>query len=238
MSSDDEKKFSLDELPDEGSIPVPKPPPKRFRKSAELDPRLKALSEAAMPQKVEVMLQRWYFDERIRNYNWVFYVSILLVLEFAPVYQQYLEELDLMNRSFFDVGGDIIRDYTIFLEGIIRHPAVLILLTPLFFNFSKSSDYAFEISFDGINTVRKYIPIGSKEMVSRVLVKWKEIEKIQKAWIDGREILRLHSLDGHIADIIWYIEIDKKRAIKQLLLGLVTSKHPMRVFLENEKDLK
>ena len=236
MSSNEEKKFSLDELPDEGSIPVPKPP-RRIRKKEEVDPRLKTLSEAAVPQKVEVMLQRWYFDERVRNYNWVFYVSVLLVLEFTPVYQQYMAELDLMNRSFFDVGGDIIRDYTIFLEGIIRHPSILIILTPLFFNFSKASEYAFEITFDGINTVKKVIPIGSKEMVSRVLVKWKEIDQIQKGKVDGKDVLRLHSLEGHIADLIWYIEIDKKRAIKRLLQGMVTSKHPLRVFLENEKDL-
>ncbi len=238
MSSDEEKIFSLDELPDEGSVPVPKPPSKRLRKNPELDPRLKTLSEAAVPQKVEVMLQRWYFDERIRNYNWVFYVAVLLILEFTPIYQQYMAELDLMNRSFFEVGGDIIRDFTVYIEGIIRNPAVLILLTPLFFNFSKPSDYAFEISFDGINTVKKYIPIGSKEMTVRVLVKWKEIDKIRKGKIDGKDILHLHSLEGHIADIIWYIENDKKRAIKHLLQGMVISKHPLRVFLENEKDLK
>lgn len=238
MSSNEEKKISLDELPDEGSVPVPKPPSKKNRTRPEQEPRLKALDKATTPQKVEVMLQRWYFDERVRNYNWVPFVAILTILEFAPIYQQYMSELDLMNRNFFDVGGDIIREYTVLIEGLIRHPAVLILLTPLFFNFSKPSDYAFEMSFDGINTVKKVLPVGSKELISRVLVKWREIEKIQKIEIDGKEILRLHSIDGHIADLIWYIETDKKKAIRLLLQGMVVSKHPFRIFLENEKDLK
>lgn len=238
MSSDEEKKFSLDELPDEGSIPVPKPPVRKTRLKDEPDPRLKAVKNAAIPQKVEVMLQKWYFDEKIQNYNWVPYVTILGILEFTPVYQQYMAELDLMNRAFFDVGGDIIRDFTVIIEGIIRHPAILILLTPLFFKFSRPSEYAFEITFDGINTVRHFLPVGSKKIVSRVQVKWKEIEKIVKIRVDGKEILQLHSIDGHIADLIWYIGTDKKRAIKLLLQGMVNAKHPLRVFLENEKDLK
>lgn len=238
MSSDDEKKFSLDELPDEGSIQIPKPIARKPRTKNEADPRLNTLKEAAPSQKVEVMLQKWYFDERVRNYNWVVYVAILGILEFTPVYQQYMAELDLLNRSAFDVGGDILRDYTIYIEGIIRHPAVLIILTPLFFSFSKASEFAFEVTFDGIQTVRRFIPLGSKELVTRVLIKWKEIEKVVKTKKDGKEILQLHSLDGHIADLIWYIEIDKKRAIKLLLQGMVSSKHPLRIFLDNEKDLK
>lgn len=234
MSSDNEKKFSLDELPDEGSVPVPKPPQKKIRTKEELDPRLKSLKDVTTPQKVEVMLQRWYFDEPVRNYNWVFYVAFLGILEFLPGYQMYLNELDLMNHNFFNVGGNMVRGFTIYLEGIIRHPAILILLTPLFFRFSRPSEYAFELSFDGINTVKKYLPVGSKELISRVLVKWKEIDRVEKKTFGDKEILRLFSIDGHIADIIWYIDTDKKRAIKLLLQGMVISKHPLRVFLEKE----
>lgn len=234
MSSDNEKKFSLDELPDEGSVPVPKPQPKKIRTKEELDPRLKSLKEVTNPQKVEVMLQRWYFDEPVRNYNWVFYVAILGILEFLPGYQMYMSELDLMNHNFFDVGGNMVRGFTIYLEGIIRHPAILIILTPLFFRFSRPSEYAFELSFDGINTVKKYLPVGSKELISRVLVKWKEIDRVEKKMFGEKEILRLFSIDGHIADIIWYIDTEKKRAIKLLLQGMVISKHPLRVFLEKE----
>jgi hypothetical protein len=236
--SDEEKKISLDELPDEGSDPAPKNPPGKKLKKEEPDPRLLALKEKSSPQKIEVMEQKWYFDERVRNYGWVGFVMILSILEFTPFWNEYLDQINLANRNFFDVGGDILRSFTIHLEFFIRHPLALTILTPLFFTFSHTSEFAFELTFDGVYTVRKYLPSDSKEIVSRVMVKWKEIEKIEKKKVGEKEILKLYSLEGHIADIIWYISTDKKKAIRLLLQGMIASKHPLRVFLENEKELK
>ncbi|MFP5387581.1 MAG: hypothetical protein ACLGHN_16010, partial [Bacteriovoracia bacterium] len=102
---------------------------------------------------------------------------------------------------------------------------------------SKSSEFAFEINFDGLVTVKKFIPVGSKELVSRTVVKWKEIERIEKSKEGEKEILKLYSPEGHIADIIWYIRTDKKKVMKLLLQGMIASNHPLRVFLENEKEL-
>ena len=69
------------------------------------------------------------------------------------------------------------------------------------------------------------------------MVKWKEIERIEKYKVGEKEILKLYSIEGHIADIIWYISTDKKKAVKLLLQGMIASEHPLRVFLENEKEL-
>jgi hypothetical protein len=68
-------------------------------------------------------------------------------------------------------------------------------------------------------------------------MKWNEVNRIERGIIDGKEILCLYSVDGHIGDLIWYIDSSKKKAIKLLLKGLIVQKHPMRIFLENEKDI-
>jgi hypothetical protein len=69
-------------------------------------------------------------------------------------------------------------------------------------------------------------------------LKWDSIGSVTKIKIDGKEILRITSPDGHIADIIWYIENEKKRALKLLLSGMISPKNPLRIFLDSEKELK
>ncbi|WPU63981.1 hypothetical protein [Peredibacter starrii] len=121
---------------------------------------------------------------------------------------------------------------------MIRNPIILTLLTPLFFKFTKVSDYYFEVTFDGIKTVRKVLEHGSKELVTRVFVKWKDITGIEKKMVNNREVLIILTPDGATGTLIWDIDLGKKKAIKQLLNGLINNKHPLRVFLDNEKELK
>lgn len=234
----DDKKYSLNELPDEGSEPKDKVTSTQKVKKEALEPRIEMLKNLDTNSKVELMVQNWTFDDRIIDYSWMVLALFLGILEFTPFYDSYLQELDLMNTAFFDVGGDMIRDLTNIIEAFIRHPLTLMLFAPFFFKFSRPSEYAFTISFDGIKTVKHFLPIGSKDLVSPVLVKWKEIVKVDKGFLGKKQILRLYSLDGHIADLIWYIDTDKKRAIKLILNGLILAKHPLREFLETEKELK
>lgn len=234
MSSEDEKKFSLDDLPDEGSVPKTKP--KKIK--TEADPRVVQLKSVDDKTKIKIMEKRWLFDVRKYNYGWVIFVSVLIGLESAPLYEQYLNELDMMNSDFFIDAPEFIRQFTVYFESILRHPAVFILLTPFIFSFSRPSPYEFEVHFDGINTVKKFLPAGSKSDVSPTVIRWADIFRIEKKTIDDKAILSLHSVDRHLGDIIWYIDVDKKKAVKVLVNTLVPLSHPLRVFLQNEKDLK
>jgi hypothetical protein len=234
--SDDEKKISIDELPDEGSSFGSTPAPKPKVKKKPQDPRITQLKSRSAEEQVKAMTHSWDFDFPERYYGWFVYAVILTVLEFSSIYANYLKELDLLNSNFFGVGGDFIRAYTYIIEGVLRHPTILIILAPIFFKFRGRSEYAFSLRFDGVQTVKKVLPLGSKELVSPVLIKWGEIERVEKILINNKEILRLYSSDGHIADIIWYIEIEKKQAVKVILGGMIPPSHPLREFLE--KDLK
>lgn len=234
----EDKKFSLDELPDEGSKPDPQSVPRKLLKKEKAEPRIERLKSLDDKSKVERMIQRWSFDVREANHGWLCYVAVLAIVEFTPFYQTYLNEIDAMNKNFFDVGGDIVRNMTIVIEAFIRHPIILVLLTPIFFRFSHESEYKFHITFDGVDTVKRFLPVGSKELVTRTFLKWKEITRVDKGFVGEKEILRLYSSDGHIGDLIWYIDLDKKRAIRILLNGMILAKHPMREFLDKEKDLK
>lgn len=235
--SDFDKKFKISELPDEGSSSSPGTPKKKFVKE-EAEPRLEKLQLLSEREKVTVMTQSWHFDKPGWNFTWVIYVLILAAAQVSTPYQAYLNEIELLNNQTMDIGGDVVRAFTTYLEFLVRNPLILALLTPLFFKFTSVSDYHFEITFDGIKTVRKVVPNGSKELVTRTFIKWNEISLVEHGKSGDREVLQLHSLDGKAAEIIWDIGTDKKKAIKLLLNGLINNKHPLRVFLDNEKDLK
>lgn len=236
MSSEDEKKISLDELPDEGSASAQRPRPKKIK--VEVDPRVVTLKSVDDKTKIKIMEKRWLFDVRKFNFGWILFVMILIGLEAAPLYEQYLDELDMMNSDFFIDAPDFIRQFTGFFESIIRHPAVLILLTPVIFSFSSPSPYEFEVHFDGITTVKKVIPRGTKAEVTPTVIRWAEIFRIEKKSVDDKSILSLHSVDRHLGDIIWHIDVEKKKAVKVLVNTLVPLSHPLRIFLQNQKELK
>lgn len=236
--SDDEKKFSLDELPDEGSQPVKKEAPKKIiQKPA--DPRVTNLKNLKTDSsKVEMMVQFWAFDKEEYSFFWVPWAVAIAAAEFTGFFSNVQDDLQRAVENPWAIGADVIANFISVGTVILKHPIILIFLLPIFFRFRKPSEYYFEVKFDGINTVKKYIPRGSKEQVHRTLVKWDSIKDVKKVSIDDKEILRLMSLDGHIADIIWYIDVEKKRAMKLLLAGMISQKNPLRVFLENEKELK
>lgn len=234
--TDEEKKFSLDELPDEGSEPAPKKTSQKPKKETP-DPRVEKLIKLAPSAQVETMVQKWEFDEPIRSYTWVGFIIVLVVLEFAPFYKTYISEVQAINRTSSWMG-DLWNDNAGIIEIFIKHPLIFLILLPLFYRGPKDSDYVFRISFDGIDTVKKILPTRSKELISRVFIKWNEVERVEKGRIEDKEILRLYSLDGHIGDLIWYIDVSKKKAIHLLLKGMIVPKHPLRIFLDNEKELK
>lgn len=237
MSNDKEKKFSLDELPDAGSEPAPKEAPKKKPAKEAVEPRVERLQNLHHHQKVEMMVQKWAFDEPIRNYFWVWYIMFLVVLEFTPFYRTYMTEVQSMGKTSATMGQLWVENAGI-IEILARHPIILLLLLPLVYRGAKASEYVFTVSFDGIDTVKKVLPPDSKELVSRVFIKWKEIERVEKGRVGEQEVLRLYSPEGQIADLIWYIDASKKKAILLLLKGMIIPKHPLRVFLENEKELK
>ncbi len=238
MTNKEEKKFSLDELPDEGSVEiVPKvsAPAKKVRK--EEDPRVQKLRKLDPVTKIDAMSQKWEFDRPVKSYLWVGFILLLVILQFTPLYQTYVGEIHQMSKTSVTFGEIWIENAGI-IETILKHPLILILLVPFVYRAPKPSDYIFRISFDGIDTVRKVLPIGSKELVGRVFIKWNQINRIEKGRVDSKEILRLYAVEGHIGDLIWYIDETKKKAIFLLLKGFIVSNHPLRIFLENEKDKK
>lgn len=233
----EEKKFKIDELPDEGSSSVKPATPIKRKTKEESEPRLEKLKILDPVTKVDVMVQKWEFDEPIKSFAWIGYILFLCVLEFSPFYSAYMAEVTAISRNSQTLGSIWTEEMGL-LNMIARHPIILILLTPFFYRSPQRSDYVFFLSFDGIDTVKKVLPLESKEIVSRVFIKWKEIERVEKGKIGEKEILRLYSLEGPTGDIIWSIDVTKKKAIHLLLKGMIVPKHPMRIFLENEKELK
>jgi|GEM_PF-2482160 hypothetical protein len=234
MSED--KKFKLDELPEKGGQSV-SPAPLKKRKITAIDPRISELKTLDDSGKVEAMGMKWKFDAPDRSYSWLIFVLILGIIEFTPFYESYINEISNLNKSTMDLGGALVRSYTVYFEFLIKHPGLLIFLLPFFMKFSTESEYHFEINFDGINTVKEVLPRDTKLSVHRTFIKWREISRIERSSIDQKEILKVYSQDGHIGEIIWYIDIVKKRVIKNLILKLVSPNNPLREFLEKEKEL-
>jgi hypothetical protein len=65
-------------------------------------------------------------------------------------------------------------------------------------------------------------------------MKWNDIKSVEKTVVKGREVLILHNLEGPEAQLIWDIDMIKKKVVKQVLTNLVSAKHPMRIFIEKE----
>lgn len=234
----DEKKFKLDELPDEGSQPVKNSPPPKPEKKV-VDPRLTNLKNLKTDTaRVEMMEQTWTFDLPEYSFAWIPWAITLGIAEWSGYFANVREDLERAAENPWAIGADVFASLISVGTLFLKHPIILLVLLPLFFRFRKPSEYFFEVKFDGVDTVKKYIPRGSKEILTRTFVKWDSFVQVRKVVIDGKEILRITSPDGHIADIIWYIENEKKRALKLLLSGMITPKNPLRVFLDGEKDLK
>lgn len=237
MSSD--KKFKLDELPDEGSSIEPqKSPssplnPKTRPPKKDHDPRLERLKDLDDEKRVQEMVQKWHFDVPNLNFGWLLYVGVIVALQFINPYEQYLREVDQLEQNSMGFGG--VFNLGVYVEELIRRPIVFLGLTPLFFKFVSPSVYFFDLSFDGVSTV-KSVDIDAEVSPSRVVLKWDVIDKVEKKKKGGREVLQLFSSEGRIGELIWDIKDEQKRAVKLLMRGLIKDKHPLRQFLE--KDIK
>jgi len=115
----------------------------------------------------------------------------------------------------------------------MKHPLVLAVLIPVFFKLRRSPDDYFEITFQGIHAVKTLdVPPFHKHL--RVKMKWDEINEVKKVVVKGREVIELSNINGPEAQLIWDIDEIKKRVVKQVLMNLVSNKHPMRIFIEKE----
>lgn len=222
--SDDDKMIKLEELPDEGSSSSLRPTPKRKR-NQEIEPRIKNLEGRDEASQVEEMSKKWYFGEKLPNYGWIFFSISLALIEFSDSYQDFIKEL-------------VLSEYSSILDGLLRHPIFFLITVPYFFNFYRNNKEGFTVTFDGILTVQQILPIGQKGDVISVLIKWDEMTRIEKDFVGEKEVLKIFSIEGHIGDIIWYIDIHKKKAFCKLLKSLIRTTHPLMVFLDNEKELK
>jgi hypothetical protein len=230
---DSEKKFKLDELPDENSGSSVLPPKKTKIIPKVSDPRLDTLKTMSDQDRVEEMRRRWIFDCPVRLWGWIFYVAILLVLEKSGFYQDYVAQIDLLNRGTMDMGGTMFSSVLLGFDNLVKHPFFLVVLTPFVFKFKKPSDYVFEVNFDGINTVKR-INLGEHELPTRVQLKWGDIVEIFKSETRNRPILVLSAASGPVGELIWDIEEENKRAFKLLLQGLIPKNHVLIQFLEKE----
>ncbi len=221
---EEEKIITIEELPDEGSSSISKPII-RQKKTQIIEPRIKNLQGLQATKKIEEMSKQWFFGQKRHNFEWVIGLIILGLLEFLTPYQDYIYFLKLGQVSSF-------------LDTLLRHPFLFSPVFLYFYSSSRNNREGFIISFDGIQTVQKILPPSSRNELVFVLIKWDEMTRLERDYVGEKEILKIFSIDGHIGDIIWYIEIHKKRAVLKLLKEMLIKDHPIIVFLENEKELK
>lgn len=225
----EEKKFKLDELPDNtGSEPdkINHPTPKK----APLEPRLQSFKTLGNTEKAAALSQSWFFDKQIKRWGWLIALLVLLALEKSG----HMDQFDV-KRKEYQAAGDKASEFVLDvfnLEFLLAHPLYLAILIPLFFKFHGNSKYFFEITFQGINAVKS---IAEKnDGPQRVSLKWDEIVSVEKIIVEDRPVLQIHGAKGPSAQLIWDIEIIKKKVIKQILAGLIAKTHPFRIFIEKE----
>lgn len=226
----EEKKFSLDELPDEGSSPV-SPPPKRKSKPI-VDPRVTAVKARPEDERTGIMTLRWLFDRPEKNVGWMIAVAILFVFEQLQLYSYVLAERAKAAESTMGLS-EVFYEAMMFFEFILIHPFILVIFIPLIFKLRQQSDCYFELSFDGIHTIRS-LELVKGEQRTRVRIKWNEISAVTKTIINKREVLQIHSPTGKVGELIFDLDMHKKMAIKQIVNGLIHPSHPFRVFMEKE----
>ncbi len=233
--SEPEKKVKVDELPDEGSEPVLKNQPKVISRPTE--PRIEKIKSLTGSERLALMDQSWSFDSQELSFNWFPFVTALVLAEVSGFFKTVKEEILSMKNMQETLGPDVFLPILEIGAEFIAHPLIFLFMVPVFFKFRVPSEYRFNVKFDGIDTRKKYLPWGSKEILSSVFVRWDEISEVRKVKINGKEVLQLFSPVGHIADLIWYINKKQKRALKLLLGGIISPSHPLRVFLDKEKEI-
>jgi hypothetical protein len=228
---DEEKKFKLDELPEKGSSHS-NPAPRQIRpvhKTSE--PRLEKLKGLNSTERLEAMTQRWYFDKPVRHWTWLVLLLVLLGLQLSGNWTEFITGMASASER---TGGfsDLFVGDTPF-HFLFRYPLLFALLIPLFFKTQEPSKFYFEITFDGIHSVRSVMG-NTPQDPPRVRLKWDEIVEVKKLMVDKRPILELHTKAGAEAQLIWDIDEVKKKVIKQVVKGLVSHKNVFRIFIEKE----
>lgn len=226
----DEKKFTLDELPDQGSEPEIKPTPApKFEKP---EPRIQKIKKLSDAERVEELGRRWYFDTPKRKWGWLVFLVILVALEQSQILENNSAGRRAMAEASFGASEIMFVGVDIF-DFLLRHPLVFAILIPFMFKFTIPSEYSFEVTFSGLDTVRE-VRVGSLLAPTRVRVPWDEIKNVTKGKVASRDILIIHNATGPVAQMIWDIDDTKKKVINQIMKGLVSAKNPFRVFIEKE----
>jgi hypothetical protein len=236
---DSEKKFFLDELPDEGG-PSHKKEPSALKESPskkkqEQDPRLKKIQNLSQDERTEILSKRWRFDKPEYHFGWVAYICLLAALRELDFYDAYIVEKLHLDSATMGLGTAFLKPLFLWCNYFIEHPVFFALLTPVLFKFRTQSYFYLELSFDGVETVRGF-NLNSDGVPDRVSIHWKEIVKVDKIKWNKRDALALSSEEKKLGFIIWDLKLEEKQAITVLLEGLVTKTHPLRAFIE--KDLK
>jgi hypothetical protein len=227
---DNEKKIKLEELPDSGSEPETVALlPKKIKTSPE--PRLENLKMLTDSEKVEALAQLWHFDQKKPRWTWLFILLALFALEKSKVLSDFHAKKIKVEKPSDRIGSIVFDNPEV--EFLMKHPLVFALLIPVFFKLRRSPDDYFEITFQGIHAVKTLdVPPFHKHL--RVKMKWDEINQVKKVIVKGREVIELSNINGPEAQLIWDIDEIKKRVVKQVLMNLVSNKHPMRIFIEKE----
>lgn len=226
---DEEKKLTLDELPDMGSEPEKFKAPSRKKKL--LEPRLENFKKLNESEKLNAYTERWVFDRPVRKWGWLVCLLLLLGLEKSDRMKDYTANRARL-RAETDGMSEIVAGLMP-MEELFAHPLWLALLIPLFFRFSKSEGLFFEIYFNGINTVQKVIH-GSPDKLGRVFIKWDEMIEVRKIIVDKLEVLEILDAKGPRAQLIWDIDLMKKKVVSNILKRLVHPTNPFRLFIEKE----
>ena len=226
---DKEKKIKLEELPDLGSEPEVKLPPTPKKKKSE--PRIAKLKGMNDSERSDALSLRWHFDRPIKSWGWLITLLTLFFLQKSGhmmLYQQKRAEAAKRTDGLSEVVVGSM-DFSF----LMRHPIILAIFIPVFFRTKSKSDTYFDITFQGIETVKKVTP-ASLESHIRVLIKWDDIIHVGKATSNKRDVLILSDISGPVAEMIWDIDLIKKKVIKQVLAGLVSNKNAFRIFIEKD----
>ncbi len=226
---ENEKKIKLDELPDEGSGPEIKIKP-IFRPKPE--PRVQNLKKLDAAGKLENISLRWHFDIPQKHWGWLWTILVLWGLQKSSLLVNLLNKnVDPAEETLSYIGQSLLQAFDI--DYLMAHPIAFALLIPIFFKFKSPSPFFFEITFDGIETVRK-VDFDKHEGLHRIKMQWAEIVKVMRTTSKGREVLVISGSSDETAEIIWDIDDVKKKVIKRVLRGLLSKKHPFREFIEKD----
>jgi hypothetical protein len=226
---DKEKKIKLEELPDLGSEPEVKLPPTAKKKKPE--PRIAKLKNMNDSEKSDALSLRWHFDRPDKRWGWLITLLILLFLQKNGHMMHYQQKRAEAAKQTYGMSEVIVG--ALDFSSLMRYPLILAIFIPVFFKTKIKSDTYFDLTFQGIETVKKVTP-ASQESHLRVLIKWEDIIHVEKTRLNNRDVLILSDVSGPVAEMIWDIDKIKKKVIKQVLAGLVSNKNAFRIFIEKD----